>query len=296
MPGGADASDPSSVDLDADWNFDDPAGTEARFRKALPHAEASDDDAYLAEVLTQIGRAQGLQMHFDEAKGTLERAASLITPDMSKAQVRLLLERGRVRNSSGDPSGSIPLFEEALELAGFSGLDGLAVDAAHMLGIVEPGEAGLRWNQVALRVAEASADPTARRWRGSLYNNLGWTYHDLGRHQDALAMFEAHLEVRTEEGDVVQAAIARWSIAKTYRFLGRVQEALALQMQLLADIERRGDQPDGYVHEEIAECLLALGRPEEARPHFGRAWEVLHQDPWLQRDQPERLARLADLG
>jgi tetratricopeptide (TPR) repeat protein len=214
---------------------------------------------------------------------------------MPGVKVRLLLERGRVRNSSGDPAASIPLFEESFEAASASGLDGLAVDAAHMLGIVEPGEAGIRWNERALALAEISAEPEARRWRGSLYNNLGWAYHDLGRHDEALEMFESHLRVRTEEGDQVQARIARWSIAKTLRVLGRLEEALAIQTELLAELQAEGGR-DGYVNEELAECLLALGRAEQARPHFARAWEILHEDPWLARDEADRLARLATLG
>jgi tetratricopeptide (TPR) repeat protein len=282
-------------ELKALWDYDDPVGSEARFLEVLPRAEAAGDPAYLAELLTRLARTQGLQMRFEEADRTLDRAQSMITPGMSASKVRLLLERGRVRRSSGDPAASAPLFEESFEAARAAGLDELSVDAAHMLGIVEPGEAGIRWNERALALAEASADPGARQWRGSLYNNLGWAYHDLGRHDEALAMFEAHLRVRTEEGDRVQARIARWSIAKTLRFLGRVEEALAIQSDLLAEFEREGGR-DGYVNEELAECLLALGREEEARPHFARAWDVLHEDPWLARDEADRLARLAELG
>jgi tetratricopeptide (TPR) repeat protein len=293
VPGRADRSTDALPELDALWNFDDPAQTEVRFRDLLGGDEAAANPAFHAELLTQIARAEGLQMRFADAEGTMARAEGRITSDMPRARVRLLLERGRVRNSSGDPSGSVPFFEQALELARASGLDGLAVDAAHMLGIVEPGEPGLRWNELALAMAEQSADPTARRWRGSLYNNLGWTYHELGRPEDALRMFEAHLHVRMDEGDAVQARIAQWSIAKSFRFLGRVEDALALQAQLLDDME---GQPDGYVHEEIAECLLSLDRLEEARPHFAKAWELLHEDPWLRRDEPDRLSRLARLA
>ena len=54
--------------------------------------------------------------------------------------------------------------------------------------------------------------------------------------------------------------------------------------------------PDGYNHEEIGECLLALGRPDEARPHFARAYEILSKDAWLADGEPERLKRLAELG
>jgi tetratricopeptide (TPR) repeat protein len=79
------------------------------------------------------------------------------------------------------------------------------------------------------------------------------------------------------------------------RSLGRYEEALQIQRENLQDIQGTGD-PDGYIQEELGECLLALGREEEAREHFGRAFVVLSQDPWLKDSEPGRLERLALLG
>lgn len=45
----------------------------------------------------------------------------------------------------------------------------------------------------------------------------------------------------------------------------------------------------------MSECLLALGREEESRPHFGRAAHLLGRDSWLVSQEPERLARLREL-
>ncbi len=283
-------------DFDALWNYQDPAATEAVFRDLLPPAQAAGDTAYEAELLTQIARTQGLQQRFEAAHATLDQADALITPDMTTARVRSHLERGRAVNSAGDPKSSAALFEQAFDLASDSGLEYFAVDAAHMLGIVCPGDESIAWNERALALAEAATDPRARAWRGALYNNLGWTYHDLGRHEDALDMFEKHLAVRTEQGNEAQIGIALWSIAKTYRFLGRVDEALVIQQELLVRPERQGNESEGYTREELGECLLLLGRETEAVPHFARAWELLHDDPWLMRDEVERLERLKRLG
>lgn len=46
----------------------------------------------------------------------------------------------------------------------------------------------------------------------------------------------------------------------------------------------------------MSECLLALGREEESRLHFGRAADLLGGDSWLVAKEPERLARLRELG
>jgi len=79
------------------------------------------------------------------------------------------------------------------------------------------------------------------------------------------------------------------------RSLGRVEEALTLQQELLREFEALGEQ-DGYVYEELAECLAALGRDDEARPYFARAYEALSRDPWLADSEPARLERLRTLG
>jgi hypothetical protein len=74
-----------------------------------------------------------------------------------------------------------------------------------------------------------------------------------------------------------------------------VEEALALQQELLREFDALGEQ-DGYVYEEIAECLAALGRDDEARPYFARTYETLSYDPWLAESEPARLERLRTLG
>jgi tetratricopeptide (TPR) repeat protein len=278
------------------WDFGDPEGSRKRFEELADQPGVQRDPGYLAEVTTQIARTLGLQQRFDEAHAVLDRVDSMLTEQMRAASVRSRLERGRIRNSAGEPAASIPLFSEALQQAQRAGLDDLAVDAAHMLGIVEPGEAGIAWNERALEMAEASADPAAQRWKGSLLNNLGWTYHDRGDHATALGMFERCLAYHTENGPDERAAIARWSIAKMDRHLGRTTEALEIQRELLERPDHRDNANEGYAREELAECLLALGRADEARPLFARAYELLHTDPWLARDEAPRLDRLRELG
>mgnify|MGYP000297774007 CR=1 FL=1 len=283
-------------DIDTLWNHSDPTGTETKFKALLETEHARTNQAFRAEVLTQVARTQGLQQRFDEALATLTQARSLITTNMATAHVRALLEHGRVINSSGKPDDSISYFEQALEAANKAGQEAHAVDAAHMLGIVCKGPKAQAWNERALKMANASQDPGARRWRAALCNNLGWTYHAQGEHQRALEMFEQHLSIRTEANHRFQMGIARWSIAKMQRFLGAPELALETQRELLTWPERQNNAAEGYTQEEVAECLLAQERADEAKPHFARAWELLHTDIWLKRDEPERLERLKRLG
>lgn len=277
------------------WDYNDPAGTKSKLRAVLAKAVASDDRGYHAELLTQIARAQGLQRQFDEAHATLDRADAMIGSDMRRAKVRLLVERGRVFNSSGSADKAKPLFVEAWELASGEGIDGLAVDAAHMVATVEVREEGLKWNHKALDLANSSSDPDAQRWTGSLCNNIGWSHHSNGEYDKALIYFEQALQHRRAQGKADDIRIARWCIARCLRSLNRVEEALAVQRELEQQIAEIED-PDGYIYEELAECLQALGRMDEARAHFLRAHELLSKNAWFVEGEATRLARLAMLG
>lgn len=277
------------------WDYQNPGETEDRFRQLLPAAEAKSDLSYRLQLLTQIARAEGLQREFDAARRTLDAVADEMEGAPAVVRVRWLLEKGRLERSSGNPEASKPLFLEAWEVAGTPELDFYAVDAAHMLGIVEGRDESLAWNEKALARAEASADPLAQRWRGSLANNIGWTYFEAEEYEPALKHFERALEIREEAGQVDSIRIAKWCVAKAHRVLGRTEEALAAQRALLAEYEADGET-SGYTQEEIGECLLALGRADEAAPHFAAAWRELHRDEWLRDAEPERIARLKELG
>ncbi|HEX3271596.1 MAG TPA: tetratricopeptide repeat protein [Ktedonobacterales bacterium] len=281
--------------IDALWNYDHPAESEDAFRRALEALDDQVDVALRLELLTQITRAQGLQRRFEGAHATLDMVEAQLDGSTPRVRIRYLLERGRVYNSSRQPERAQPYFVEAWELASTTGEDILAIDAAHMLAIIAPPEASLEWNQRALEIAERSIAPRALHWRGSLYNNIGWTYHDASDYEQALATFQQAAAARREEGNPALVRIAVWAEARTLRSLGRVEEALALQQELLRGFDTQGEQ-DGYVYEEIAECLAILGRDDEARPYFARAYETLSRDPWLMESESARLERLHTLG
>jgi tetratricopeptide (TPR) repeat protein len=282
------------------WNYNDPAGTAERFQALLPDVEASGEGAHLVELLSQIARTHSLRRQFDEAHRYLDVAEAMLTEEMVVPQMRCLLERGRAFNSAGEPQRALPLFHEAFGLgtAVSPQADFYTIDAAHMIAVAEPEAAEqLKWNEKALALAEATPDERAGGWLGSLYNNLGWTYLDMGEYEQALSIFEKALAWReaNHQDKPETIRIAKWCVGRTLRSLNRLEEALALQQALLAKYQGVG-QTDGFVYEEIGECLLALDRPDEARPFFVQAHEELSRLEWLVAAEPERLTRLAELG
>jgi tetratricopeptide (TPR) repeat protein len=281
------------VDFDSLWDYSNPHQTETRFREIL--LQVPEDNLAYLELLTQIARAQGLQQKFDRAHQTLDQVERRLGKYSSRAKIRYLLERGRTLNSSGHPDEAQPLFEQALDMAKGLSEDFYAVDALHMLAIVAPPAASLDLNLRAIQLAESSSQAKTRNWLGSLYNNTGWSYHELGEYESALAMFEKAEAARRAQGGVNEIRIARWCVARALRSLNRVEEALSKQMTLKEEYDAAGES-DGFIFEELGECLLALNRAEESRTYFARAYEVLSQDTWLAEKEPERLARLKELG
>lgn len=277
------------------WNYADPAATEQQFRELLPQAEASGDRAYHAELLTQIARALGLQRKFDDAHRILDMVEPMLEDGMERARIRYELERGRVFNSSGERDAARPHFLRAWELGQQAKEEFYAIDAAHMMGIIEPPDAALAWNEKAIALAGQTQDQRAKGWLGPLTNNTGWTYHDNGDYDRALEYFEKCLHWHRERNTGRGLRIAQWTVARALRSLGRTGEALEQQQALLKEYEESGGS-DGYVYEEIGECLHTLGRTEEARPYFAKAYDLLGTDEWLKANEAPRLERLREMG
>ncbi len=262
------------------WDFDDLDATEGRFRAQL---ELETADAGRAEVLTQLARLEGLRGRFEECDALLDDAEAL-----GGAEPRVLLERGRRERSSGQPGAGLTQFEQAFERAQADGETVSAVDAAHMLAIVDDGEA---WTTRGVEIASQSDDPEVRYWLGPLYNNLGWSRYDAGDAAGALEAFELALAAREQDDSRPhEIEIARYTVGKALRSLGRVDEAAAAHEQCVAWADEAGVD-DTYFHEELAEDYAALGREAEAQEQARAALAVAAED-----DSPRvrRLRELAD--
>jgi tetratricopeptide (TPR) repeat protein len=231
------------TDPTALWNFDDPAGSEARFRAAADIAEGADR----LVLLTQAARALGLQERYDEGHAELDH----LSVDDDEVAARVSLERGRLLRSAGAPDEARPHFEAAAVTAREAGLEALQVDALHMVALVAPPEDQQRLTEEALAVARGSSEQAARDWDASLLNNLGMVHADAERWPEALAAFEEALAARERIGDAGRTRVARWMVGWALRNLGRTEEALAVQTALKADLEAAGEQ-DPYVDEELA--------------------------------------------
>ena len=237
----------AAVDVDALWNFNDAAVSEARFRQALSSAQG--DDALI--LRTQIARTLGLRQRFDEAHQELDAIEPALAAAGFEPRVRAWLERGRTWRSSGKPAESKPLFMRACATADAAKLERLAADALHMLALVEPQlEERIAWNRRTIEYAQRANDPRAQGWQAAALNNIGSDLRDATRLDESLVAFRDALAAYERKGRADEVRFARWQIANVLRLKGRRDEALAMQLALERDAAA-ADEPDPYVYDEL---------------------------------------------
>ena len=264
-----------AVDLSSLWDFSRPDVSEQRFRAAL--LTASADDALI--LRTQIARSLGLRRDFERAREELRAVVKELDRAGAEARTRYFLELGRTYASAAHPAElqtpqaselARSAYRQAIELARTASLDGLAIDAIHMMAFVDTDAADqLTWAEEALRIVESSTQPAARRWEASIRNNLGHALHQLGRYDEALVQLRQAVAIRERGTSAEATRTAHWMVARTLRAMGRVDEALKIQLRLEREADLAG-KPDHYVFEELRLLYASKGEPDRARHYEDR--------------------------
>ncbi|MGZ3709170.1 MAG: tetratricopeptide repeat protein, partial [Bdellovibrionota bacterium] len=274
--------------------------TERQLHELLYQARALEkrDLSREIELTALLARSQGLQGKLDDARGNIKKAEQMLEGAESyrvSAKICFLIEKGRLMILEKIPSQARPLFAEAWQLAGNSGEDYFRIEAAQLLAAIEPQKVQKEWILKALALSETSPQPRARRCQGSLFATLGWMQFEMRQYDTALGTFQKALSCIQAEALPRKRIVAKWAIARTLRALNRVDEALEMQKDLLAEAERT-NMKDGYVYEELAECLQTLKKTTEAQVYFDLAYRELSKNEWLADNKAERIKRLKGLG
>lgn len=264
-----------TIDVSTLWDYSKPEISEERFRSAL--STASADDA--AILKTQIARTYGLRRNFSEAQQILAELEPQIRNASNEAKANYYLELGRTYSSATHPPESQTTevrelarsaFMRAFELARTRKLDSLAIDALHMMTFVDTApDEQVEWNRKALALMQSSSQPNAKKWAGSLHNNTGYALHRLGRYEDALSEFKLALAAHEKGGNPQHIRIAHWMVAWTLRFLGRLKEAIEIQLRLEKECDEAGE-PDLYVFEELELLYEGVGEKEKSEHYATR--------------------------
>jgi tetratricopeptide (TPR) repeat protein len=252
------------------WDFRDPAASEARFTAALASATGRRRVDFAHADRADVGAAAGFRAC---ARRSWPRSR-LGSPSPGRRRGCVTRSNsGRTWSSATHPpesqtpeaiAAARAAYTDAFETARDARLDELAVDALHMMAMVDSApEHQLEWGMKALAFVESSDQPGAKKWEASLRNNIGYALSLLERYPEALDEFRRALVLREASGNAVTIRIAHWMIAKTLRQLGRADEALEIQLRLNDEWAAAGE-PSPYVWEELATLYRARGENEKA--------------------------------
>jgi tetratricopeptide (TPR) repeat protein len=238
-----------------------------------------------ASALTQIARTLGLQANSGEARAVLAEADLLLSAT-GQHRAQYWIELGRIEREEGHAVEALSCFQRSFELATEASDEYLAVDAAHMIAIVAPQETQIERGHFALSLARKASDEKTRGWIGSIVNNLGYTYMELGQPHDAVNCFREALSIRLSQKEETPIRLGRYALGSALRATGEINEAI----QVLSEALATGGSI-GFIEEELAECLSSIGKTIESKPLFRAAYDKLGAGGLGERD-PERLAQL----
>lgn len=260
----------------------DYAGATEVYKQAVLAAEAATETSALVEALSMVARGYLIQEQKDAGQPWLDRAAALATASDPQGWSRFLGVRGRFEWKNDDKPAAMKTFEAMYAFCVEHDLWSRAVDAAHMVAIVGTHEQQIEWARKGIAAAEKGE---MDGWLGPLWNNLGNTYDELKRPQEALdAWIQArhyHWKVGTETSKLV----ADWAVGLGHRKVGDYKAALQWQRPVLAWAERRlveKDEPERREWVALAKMELGLialhdGRKEEAAALLEVAYPPLRE-------------------
>lgn len=222
----------SQSELDSLWDFNDLEVSAERFRTAADDPDLSP--VIKAELLTQVARALGGMGEREQALVVLDRAHAALTEPSDVVDARIALERARVNIAGKRNAEAVAELLTAVRKASAAGSAFIALDALHMLALVDEGHEE-EWAHEGIEALDSVTDPRTRRWGIAFHNNLGWRLLYAGKPEAALDHFESAWHFATQVGTENQRFITRWAKAKCLRALGRTDEAIAIQRELAAE-------------------------------------------------------------
>jgi predicted enzyme related to lactoylglutathione lyase len=234
------------------------------------------------EALAQVARCYLKLNQKEEGRHWLTMAQEVVTDQMPMAWSRYLGVRGRYEWKDDQLEKATETFQEMYRYCLQHELHERAVDAAHMVAITAPQEEQIVWGKKGIEAAEKG---NIEGWLGPLWNNLGWTYEEMGSYEESRDALVKAREYHWKLGSEMNKLIADWSVGHAHRMAGQLDEAARWMRPVLAWSERlyaleaSGDAAEwiGHSCRELGELALKQEESAEALDYFRRAKEMLGQ-------------------
>lgn len=266
----------STLIAQADSLFNSGKYEESReiYLKAAKEDKSSGDSSIMAEAYAMIARTYLITEKKEDGRPWLERAAQYADPGKPSGWSRYLGVRGRFEWQDKKLEKATATFKEMYDFCSKNGLHERAVDAAHMVAITGGPQDQIEWGLKGVREAEAGH---IEKWLGPLWNNLGWTYEDMGKYAESLDAYLKAREYHYKYGDQKNKLCADWAVGHVYRLLGQADSAAHwINPGLLAGFESIDDTEfQGWTFKEMGEISLLESKPDSALSHFSKAEEKL---------------------
>jgi len=260
----------------ADSLFDSRQYDQARevYLLAADSAAASGDNSSLTEAYAMIARTYLITEKKDEGRPWIEKAAGSAKKEEPLGWSRYLGVRGRFEWQDKELEKATATFKEMYQYCSEKGLHERAIDAAHMVAITGGLDEQVEWGLKGIKEAEAG---NVTGWLGPLWNNLGYTYEDMGKYRESLDAYLKAREYHHKYSDEKSKIVADWAVGHAYRLLGEPDSAAQwITQDMLARFESMGDAEfQGWALKEMGEIALLKSRPDSALTYFTRAEEKL---------------------
>ncbi len=246
------------------------------YDQAITQAVAERRRDNQAEALADYARVHLILDQPNRSAPHLEKAGERALPEFPASWSRYLLARGLYERSTNLPDEALATLEELYQYCLEQNLAERAIEACHEASLTGEAESRVLWAWRGIDLAEAAAEPT---WLATLLNNLGWTYDELGSHEEALETFLAARTYQDETGGDLERLLADYAVGHSYRMLSRRGEAREWLKRTFRWAESRYLQLPtarsarwlGMLHWELGELDFSDGSLTTARDHLDQA-------------------------
>jgi tetratricopeptide (TPR) repeat protein len=253
------------------------------FLQAADMASAAKDNGSLTEAYAMIARSYLTTDKKDEGRPWIEKARGIARDDEPLGWSRYLGVRGRFEWQDKELEKATATFKEMYQYCSEKGLHERAIDAAHMVAITGGPAEQVEWGLKGIKEAEAG---NVTGWLGPLWNNLGYTYEEMGKYRESLGAYLKAREYHHKYSDEKSKIVADWAVGHAYRLLGQSDSAAQwIAQDMLAKFESLGDvEFQGWTLKEMGEIALLESKPDSALTYFIRAEEKLRAADMLNWD------------